>query len=148
MSKFRIKEWFNKGSSTKTVINKDALNDLEKRIAEASDSNSIEKTGKENGVDYIKYADGRLFCWGTVTLPAMTQEWHGDAVHVTFPVPFAYTSYGISVTMLALGNGYASRVNGYRNKATDGFDVISFNASKDTAIEKTSADWTASGYWK
>ena len=70
---FNTKTWFNRGNTTKTPINADGINDLEKRISDAFAKIIECDLTKDNG--YVKFDNGFLMQWKSETVNGGGTQW-------------------------------------------------------------------------
>ncbi len=142
---FQIKNWFNKGSTTKTPVNAKGLNDLEQRISNAL-KNECEIGVTDTGY-YFKYDNGILIYLGNVTMPAITEAWSAVDVTVKFPIPYTDTKYFCDSSFMSAARGFSYRSDCF-TRNTGSLIIRNYNGSTDPNINALTVSYFTVGLWK
>lgn len=130
------------------AINASNLNKIEQGIYD----NAFESGSNSNG-NYIKFNDGTLIQWGTVTkniavttLSSSTNWYYGDGYVVNFPISFINNNYYANVNNDNAGL-ISLMVYSTTAKTTSSFE---FNLSCNIEVTSRNYDfsWIAIGRWK
>ena len=151
MADFPIKTWYSVGepeaNDNNSVVNKDNMNDLEKRIQDTF--KSMEKTFFQNDESvYIKWDDGPLIQYGfyeTGAIPPKVLTSHT----VKFPIPFKDTKYIIIPIKLAGGAaGFGNTMESVTTaRQPDSCNLLSWNFGSGDTLS-LQMGWLAIGMWK
>lgn len=115
--------------------------------------NELKKSVKveESGDGYIKYSDGTMICYGTVSITNPTHtDWYGFcrlANTFTFSLAKAFKDNNYSLTISSTTFGYFSTIITSKTTNSFGFRACTHNQSEYTPTSGT-FDYVAIGKWK
>ena len=148
---YQKKNWLSVGESgandSNSVLNKDNMNDLEKRIKDTFKSmDTVFSSNTES--NYIKFADGTLIQYGFYETGEI-QSKVLTSYTVKFPVAFKDNNYIILPVKLTGGaRGFGSVMESVsRARNPDNCNINAWNFDS-TATESLSMGWLAIGRWK
>ena len=151
MADFPIKTWHSVGepeaNDNNSVVNKDNMNDLEKRIKDTFKSmDTVFSSNTES--NYIKFPDGTLIEYGFYETGVL-QPKYLKTYTITFPIPFKDNKYIIIPVKLTGGAaGWGNTLESVTTaRQPDSCNLLSWNFGESDTLS-LQMGWLAIGRWK